>query len=175
MSLTPLFFWNDGDSYLYLKFWWQGDCSEAGISNNSHICSVLKRCFFANTLLNIVLLIGFILTVSTIILAIMMMKRYFFRFTNVFILFSGLFFIITTGVWYLISGSWNPDVSPGDGLLFIPLAGLNELLCYSLSRWYTYKLYDANFVEDLLNNSEYTEENSSNNKSSVSEQDSVLL
>ena len=72
-----------------------------------------------------------------------------------------------------MSGSWNPEVSPGIGLFFIPLAGLVELLCYCMSRWYTYRLYDAHFMEDLLNNSEYTDDPES--KESASEQDSVLL
>ena len=158
MYLTPIFFRNDGDEYLYLRFWVSAKCDTAHISDTSKVCSVLKRCFFANTLLNASLLIGFVLTSSTIILAIFMLKRHFFRFTNVLILVSGLNFIVMTVVWYFMSGTWDPDVKPGAGLFLIPAAGTNQLLCYIVSRWYTNKLYDANFIETLLGDSDSSEE-----------------
>ena len=151
MYLTPIFFWNeDGNHYVYLLFYHKEHCEKAGLSDTSKGCDDLKRCFFANTLLNIGLILGFFLTVTAIILVGWMMKRYFFRFTNLLILVSGLNFILMTTIWIILSGSLVSNVKLGVGLVLIPLAGVNQLLCYFVSRWYTNKLYDANFIETLL-------------------------
>ena len=126
MKLTPFFFVIDGNEYFYMSFRINSSaCSNAGIDSEGKVCKVLKNCFFANSLLNLSLLLGFILTVSAIILAIAMLKRYFCRFTNIFILLSGLNFIVMTIVWIPLSGTLSPDVKKGTGLFFIPLAGAN--------------------------------------------------
>ena len=154
-DLSPIFLWSGWDEkYFYMQFEYKNDCSFAGIDNDSKMCAMLKKTIVANTMLNCALILGFFLTLSTIICLVWMLFGNFFRLTNVFLLLSGIIFLGVSLIWYFIEGDWdNPGAGIGHGLFFIPLAGLSELLCYAISRWYTNKLYDAEFIETLMDNS----------------------
>ena len=177
-ELTPIYFWTGWvEKYFYMTFKLKNDCSFAGIANDSNICKLLKSTFLPNSILNVSLILGFLLTSSTICCLIWMMFGHFFRFTNFFCLLSGLNFIAMGPVWYLMVSSWtDPATNVGAGLFFIPLAGLSQLLCYTISRWYTNKLYDAHFINNLLDCSDVYSEPSEteDNGSEASEIDSVL-
>ena len=178
-DLSPIFLWSGWDEkYFYMQFAYKNDCSFAGIDNDSKMCAMLKKTIVANTMLNCALILGFCLTLSTIICLVWMMFGNFFRLTNVFLLLSGLIFLGASLVWYLIEGDWdNPGAYIGHGLFFIPLAGLSELLCYVISRWYTNKLYDAEFIKTLMDSSDmHDNDNESESKlDDTSTEDSVLL
>ena len=116
---------------------------------------MLKKTFIANTMLNMSLIVGFLLTGSTIACLIWMMFGHFFRLTNVFLLLSGVNFLLMGPIWYFMVANWdNPGATIGPGLLFIPLAGLSQLLCYAICRWFYNKLYDAHFIDSLMDCSE---------------------
>ena len=58
-------------------------------------------------------------------------------------------------IWYFMVANWdNPGATIGPGLLFIPLAGFSQLLCYAICRWFYNKLYDAHFIDSLMDCSE---------------------
>ena len=78
---------------LMVIFKLHNDCTFAGIENDTDMCDVLKITFLANTMLNISLIIGFLLTSTTVWSLIWMMFGHFFRFTNVFLLLSGVLFL----------------------------------------------------------------------------------
>ena len=93
-SLTPIYFWSGwAEKYFYMNFKLHNDCTFAGIENDTDMCDMLKKTFLANTLLNISLIIGFLLTSTTVWSLIWMMFGHFFRFTNVFLLLSGVLFL----------------------------------------------------------------------------------
>ena len=70
----------------------------------------------------------------------------------------------------------NPGANIGAGLIFIPLAGFSQLLCYAICRWYTNKLYDAHFIDGLMDCSEVSEQehSDSDDANQESSTDSVL-
>ena len=70
----------------------------------------------------------------------------------------------------------NPGADIGAGLIFIPLAGFSQLLCYAMCRWYTNKLYDAPFIDGLMDCSENSDQEPSDSEDTIQESstDSVL-
>ena len=126
--------------------------------NFESLCDLLYDAVIPNTVLNIGMSLALLLCFVTITVAYFQLKGWYFRMTNFLILDSGILFLVITGVWYVIvlydtSLSDKLDYSIRYGDIVIPLCGVVELFNFFISRQFTLKLYDAKFMDRLLENS----------------------
>ena len=62
--------------------------------------------------------------------------------------------MVVPWVYFICQGGSSEHISIGTAIYFIMCSGLDLLLCYISSRYYTAALYDAKFIEDLLEDDE---------------------
>ena len=83
-------------------------------------------------------------------------------------LIPGIIFMISMAVWYFLSGAYHQYIELGASFWIIIGVGALQLICFIGCRYYTSKLYDANLVKRLLedSDSEYESEQSKEDKAS---------
>ena len=81
------------------------NCAEAvyNYEAHKHICDILKRASFSNSLLVGSLFLGIISCIITIVLVVKMFKGAYFRFVNLLMLSSSILFLVMTIVWWLVT------------------------------------------------------------------------
>ena len=84
-------------------------------------------------------------------------------------LIPGVIFMISMAVWYFLSGAYHQYIELGASFWIIIGVGALQLICFIGCRYYTSKLYDANLVKRLLEDSESDYESEQSKEDKVSE------
>ena len=66
-------------------------------------------------------------------------------------------------------GATKKDCDIGIALWLIPFSGVGQLICYGSNRYYSNALYDAQFIQDLLDDTDEEEEEKEENDSAFGE------
>ena len=131
---------------------------------------------WSNSFLVAGLVVAYVFTFIGTVLLFMMLCQKHFRFTNCVLFIPALSNLTVPVVWYFVSDSSEATTEVKWSTLgLIEIFGVLELLCYLGGRYYTSKLYKADFKTMLLDDMSSSDEEGSDEETNDSKRTSSKL
>ena len=188
-NLTPIYFWplTSGETFNDFsfdhsgkRFWWfhfnnEAECAEGNI-HTATTCATLIGVRWSNSFLVAGLLLAYIFTIISTIMLFMMFCQKYFRFTNCVLFIPALSNLTVPIIWYFVSDSRAATTQVKWSTIgLIEIFGVLELLCYLGGRYYTSKLYKADFKQMLLDDMSSSDEEESDEEGSSKRTSSHIM